>query len=294
MRCMQRVWSGLPIPALAGLAGLSVLLEASDAKPALLLADATSIPSLMCVSVAETTPPIAAPVDYACDRLWFGSGNTSGPSRAFASSEFGDPLTVSVRVETTDAPFQISSNASSRIKFQLAVTQIAAPPANVSTVPVSLSTAGRVVVAPLAGLLAAGGTYVSSTESTIFTSADVFAHTMRTTSPSVETDAYDIVQTLDLVPDQVYFGNLYAGCNFSIAGTSACDGRAEASFHLDQAAFDLQMGAKRFDLSQYFAVQRSPNLVPEPGSALLGLAAFGALAGSTRARTASTPRSRVG
>lgn len=284
MRGVQGVW----------LTGFSILLGAAETAPAVVLADATSIPSLTCVSVAETTPPIAAPVDYACDRLWFGSGDASGPSRAFASSGFEDPLTVSVRVETTDAPFQISTNASSRIKFQLAVTQIAPPPANVSTVPVLLSTAGRVVVAPLAGLLAAGGTYLSSTESTIFTSADVFAYTMRTTSPSVETDAYDIAQTLDLVPDQVYFGNLYVGCNFSIAGTSACDGNAEASFHLDQAAFDLQMGANRFDLSQYFAVQRSPNLVPEPGSALLGLAAFGALAGCTPARNASMPRSRVG
>lgn len=273
---------GLPIPALAGLA---MLLHAS-AAPAVLLADASSITSLLCVSVMEPIGPIAAPVDYSCDRLWFASGDRSGPSRAFASTGFGDPLMVSVHTECTDAPFQISTSASSRIKYQLAVAQIATPPAIVSFVPVTLSTAGRVAVSPLAGLLAAGGTYVSSTESTIFTSADVFAHTMRTTSPAVEVDDYDIVQTIDLQPDQVYFANVYVGCNFSLAGSWACDGQASVGFQLDQAAFDVRMGGNSFDLSQYFVLQRSPNLVPEPAPVSLALCALGALAGCARTRAA--------
>ena len=148
-------------------------------------------------------------------------------------------------------------------KSQLAVAQIATPPVHVNGVPVSMSTAGNVAVSPLPGLLAAGGTYVSSTESPIFTNADVFAHTMRTNSPSfVLSDDYDIVQTLDLAPDHVYFVNVYAGCNFSLKGTWACDGHATTSFHLDPAKFDEQMGGNSFELSQYFAVPESPNLVP--------------------------------
>jgi len=43
-------------------------------------------------------------------------------------------------------------------------------------------------------------------------------------------------------------------------------------------------GGNRFDLSQYFAVQESPNLVPEPAAALLGVTALGALAGCARTR----------
>jgi len=276
----------LPIPALAWLAGLALLLW-TGASRAVLLGDASSITSLMCVSVIEPITPIAAPVDYSCDRLWFAPVNQSGPSRAFASTGFGDPLTVSVHTECTDAPHEVSTSASSRIKSQLAVAQFATPPLNVSVVPVSMSTAGNVAVSPLAGLLAAGGTYVSSTESTIFTSADVFAHTMRTTSPSVLADDYDIVQTLDLSPDHVYFVNVYAGCNFSLKGTWACDGHATASFHLDQAKFDERMGGNSFELAQYFAVQQSPNLVPEPAAALLRLSALGALAGCARARAVS-------
>jgi hypothetical protein len=277
MRFMPDARWTISRPALAPLAGLALLL-APSASWAVLLADASSIVSLACVSVIEPIDPIAAPVDYSCDRLWFAPGNQSGPSRASASTGFGDPLTVSVHAECADAPFQISTNAASRIKSQLAVAQIATPPAHVDFVPVSMSTAGNVTVSPLAGLLAAGGTYVSSTESLIFTNADVFAHTMRTNSPSfVLSDDYDIVQTLDLRPDHVYFVNVSAGCNFSLAGTWACDGHATATFHLDQAAFDARMGGNSFDLSQFFVVQRSPNLAPEPGPALLGLAAVGAV-----------------
>jgi hypothetical protein len=264
--------------------GLAVFLHAGI-SPAVLLSDATSLTTLMCVSVAETLATIAEPVDARCDRLWFYPiGELSGPSRASTTTVFGDPLTAAVHVETIgDPPQQISSNASSRIKFQLAVGQIATPPANVSTVPVTITTAGRVAVEPLAGLLAGGGTYVSSTDSIPFTSADVFAHTMRTTSPQVQVDEYDIVQTIYLHPEQVYFGNVYTGCNFSLQGSWACDGNASVSFVLDQSAFDLQMGANTFDLSQYFAVQRSPNLVPEPTAAVLGVAALCALLGGARA-----------
>jgi hypothetical protein len=115
-------------------------------------------------------------VDARCDRLWFWPiGNLSGPSRASTTTVFGDPLSVEVYVETIgDPPQQIGSNAASRIKFQLAVGQIATPPASLNTVPVRITTAGRVAAAPLAGLLAAGGTYVSSTDSIPFRSADVF------------------------------------------------------------------------------------------------------------------------
>jgi len=277
----------------AWIAGLALLFQAGT-SPAVLLSDATSITTLVCVSVEETLPTIAEPVDARCDRLWaYPIGNLSGPSRASTTTMFGDLLSVAVHVETIgDPPQPISSNASSRIKFQLAVGQIATPPANVNTVPVRMTTEGRVGVAPLAGLLAAGGTYVSTTDSIPFTDGDVFEHTMLTTTPQAAVDEYDIVQTIYLHPEQVYFGNVYAGCRFAIKGDSACDGNASVSFVLDQAAFDLQMGANTFDLAQYFAVQRSPNLVPEPTAALLGVAAIGALAGRARAGITATPGRR--
>jgi hypothetical protein len=155
-------------------------------------------------------------------------------------------------------------------------------------VPVSLSTAGHLTVSPLAGLRARSGTYVSTIEA-VLTKTDVFAHTAGTDlvgSAGLVAD-YDIVQMLDLAPGRVYFVYLYASCNFTLKGTWACNGHATASFHLDQAKFDERMGANSFDLSQYYVVQQSPNIVPEPGAALLGLGALGALVGCARQRQRS-------
>lgn len=68
MRTLPSDRWNLPTPSPAWLAGLALLLW-TDASPAVLLSDATSITTLMCVSVAEPIVPIAAPVYYSCDGL---------------------------------------------------------------------------------------------------------------------------------------------------------------------------------------------------------------------------------
>jgi len=289
MRDMLLARRDLPLLPISWLAGLALLLCA-DASSAALLDDATSITSLMCVSVAEPLVPIAAPVDYSCDRLWFWPiGDQSGPSRAFASTGFGAQRSALVRTENTGSPQVVMTTASSRVKYQLAVEQFATPPVSVNEVPISLSTAGNVVVSEL-GMGASAGAYVSSTDPVAIATSDVFARSAQTTPqfmPVVLADSYDIVETLNLTVDHIYFVNVSAGCTASRKGTWACDGQANASFVLDQTSFDERMGANTFVLSQYFAVRESPNLVPEPGTALLGLTALGALAGSARKRAAS-------
>jgi hypothetical protein len=109
----------LPIPALAWLAGLALLLGTSASR-AVLLGDAKSDTYLTCVSVEEPIDPIAEPVNYSCDRLWVAIGK-SGPSRASVSTGFGDPLTVSVHTECTDAPYPVSTLATAGITSQLVV-----------------------------------------------------------------------------------------------------------------------------------------------------------------------------
>lgn len=291
--------AGIPIcrtrALLACLVGVAALTPAIPAR-AIVLDDALSIAGLICVSVIETIDPIAAPVDYSCDRLWFWPiGDQSGPSRAFASTGFGAQRSASVRTENTGSPQVVTTTASSRVKYQLAVEQFATPPVNVNEVPISLSTAGNVVVSEL-GMGASAGAYVSSTDPVAIATSDVFARSAQTTPqfmPVVLADSYDIVETLDLTVDHIYFVNVSAGCTASRKGTWACDGRATASFVLDQAAFDERMGASTFGLSQYFAVRESPNLVPEPDATQIGVAALVALAALTRrlggARAGSAP-----
>jgi hypothetical protein len=108
-------------------AGLVLLLWTGAAR-AVTLSDATSIPSLMCVSVMEPLDPIPAPVDYSCDRLWFFPiGDRSGASRANTSTGFGDPLTVSVHAENSDSPQPISTVSTCRNTSRCRETRISFP-----------------------------------------------------------------------------------------------------------------------------------------------------------------------
>lgn len=251
------------------------------------LEDAVSMIDLFCSGVAETIDDETTAGFYDCERAVTNSSAT-GTTRAEASTGFGEILTTDAHTECFECPAPPSTLASSRISFQLSVTQRGSPPVAVATVPVRLVTEGEVGVSNL-GFLAGGGTYLSSTRPTVpFTVGDVFEHTMRTNSDTgpVFADDYALTETVDLLPDQVYFGNVFVGCNqfSSVPGSWACSGRASVVFSLDQAAFDASRGEQTFDLAQYFAIERSPNLVPEPSADLLAFAAIGAALVAKRTR----------
>lgn len=253
--------------------------HASSADP-VVLGDALSRVFLMCLSAQEALGNFPEPFELSCERHPVVLGEAVGTTRAHLSSSFSDLLQTDANTECVDCPFPVSTSASSRISFELAVVQHATPPRPLSTVPVRITAAGEVGVSPL-GLLGGGGVFLSSTLQTIFTSADVFEallNTMPLTGP-ILSDEFAITETLELIPAHVYFGNLYAGCNqnSSPAGNWACGGQAQVSFALDQQAFDVREGAETFDLAQYVSIQRSPNLAPEASAEALGAAALLAL-----------------
>jgi len=265
--------AGVPPPASAG---------------TIALGDALSRIDIMCMSVQGTAGSFAQPMTDSCEEHP-SNGSSSGTTRATLSAEFGDLLMTSVSTDCVSCPFAPSTRSSSRISFELAVVQHASPPHPLTKVPVRITAEGAVGVSQL-GFIAGGGTYLSSTLQTIFTNADVFAHTMLTFSQGgvgpFLSDDYAITDTLDLIPEQVYFGNTYVGCNqnSSAPGDWACSGHSSVSFVLDQAAFDATMGGQTFDLSQYVSIERSPNLVPEPPAQALGAASLGAIALAARGR----------
>jgi hypothetical protein len=271
---------------IAGAAALAVLLAAAGAARAIALADAVSIVSMACVSVDGPTGTFPEPVEYTCAGQSV-NGSAMGTSQALASTDF-DTDTVRVYTDCAGCPSEVSTRSASRISYQLVVARLADPPTAVALVPVRIDTAGTADVSEL-GMLSSAGTYVSSTQQVIFTQADVFGVTALTYSaggafsPRLD-DSYMQSETLDLAPDHVYFVNVSAGCNNSRSASWVCSADAQASFVLDQAAFDAHMGASSFDLSQYFGVQSSPNLVPEPSASLLGLTAVGALGGLAQRR----------
>jgi hypothetical protein len=145
---------------------------------------------------------------------------------------------------------------------------------------VQLTSEGEVGVSQF-GYGAGAGVYLASTGQEPFGPlADVFTRSVQTLSPVAFADDYATTATVDLVPGLVYFGNLAVGCNqfSSAAGSWTCGAQASARFAIDQAAFDSSQGEQTFDLSQYFELARSPNLVPEASSTSLATGAFGALA----------------
>jgi len=268
-------------PCIAALAMLAL----PAAARAVVLEDAVSITQLLCVSEDATSPPINEAVDYSCLGLPY-PGDGSSTSGANASSKFGPAPAVSAHADCADAQGETSTWSSSRVSYELAIAQIATPPHTIGNVPVVISTMGSAVVSTL-GMLGAGSTYVSSTKMVIFSNADVFqalAITRPQNASFILTDSYDRTETIDLTPDHVYFVDIAAGCNNSLSGTWACDADASVSFQLDQATFDVRQGANTFQLSQFFRVQQSASLVPEPGPGLLGMTAILGLAASRRRR----------
>lgn len=269
-------------------AGLGLFLVCGLAMPAagqLALEEALNLVDLFCngETVQGSFP---YPGSYACQEA-VTSPSQSGTLYGDASSSFEDTLFVSANTECVSCPFPASGRASSRISFRIRVARRAEPPQPVSSVPVRITTEGAVGVSNL-GFLGGGGTYLSSTLQTIFTSGDVFAHTMQTNPPSGfrPSDDYAFVETVQLFPDWTYFGNVYVGCNQNASATGSweCGAHASASFALDQAAFDASRGEQTFELAQFFALERSPNLVPEPSETLLALFALGAICVVERAR----------
>jgi hypothetical protein len=273
----------LSSPAVGVLALAGIVAGAGGAR-AVPLDDAVSIVSMACASVDGPTGTFAEPVEYRCSGQSVTS-NAMGTTEALEATDFA---TDSVRVSSdcTACPIETSTRSASRISSELVIARLADPPVAVGSVPVRIDTAGTAEVSEL-GMLAGAGTYVSSTQQLIFTQADVFGVTALTYSagggfsPRLD-DSYTQSETLDLAPGHVYFVNVSSGCNNSRSGSWVCSADAQASFVFDQAAFDARMGASSFALSQYFGLQSSPNLAPEPSAALLDLVAIGVLAGLAR------------
>jgi len=216
------------------------------------------------------------PVEISCD-VDVVTPTKLGRSVALATTSLGSIGMATANAECIECPFQVSTWASSRITYQLVVDPIAPPPAPVSHVPVLISTQGSAGVS-LLGMHAGSGTFVRSSPAIAFPNGDVFTERAATNSFPVQQvlAEYDVVESLDLVPGNIYPVDLTAGCNDSLTGSWACNVTTRAAFVLAQARFDLLRGAATFDLANYFVVQQSP--VPEPESAALGLAAGGALA----------------
>ena len=133
------------------------------------------------------------------------------------------------------------------VNYLMAVEELDTPPATVTVIPVTL--------------FATGSTYVSGIGSAY---SWVTFNGVKFWTP--------VVLDLNLVPNTAYFGSVWARCDAWVGSGwqySECQAVTDPVFQFNQAAFDVQMGEQTFPLSRYYGFSFSPNLVPEPSSALL-------------------------
>jgi len=81
------------------------------------------------------------------------------------------------------------------------------------------------------------------------------------------TPEVEVNQPLQVLPGGYVGFHLTAGCNawaLSSGGQGYCSADADPTIVLDQAAFDASMGAQTYQLSDYYSVEYSSNLTPEP------------------------------
>lgn len=263
----------------------TLLCIAAESAEAVALSDAVSRIFLRCyatdVPVAEYVGAVAGSCNEAVMHL-----DEEGVARGDVSTAVGSLPSISVSTECVECPVRTQIQSSGQFSFQLAIVQNATPPTPLSAVPIRISTEGEAAVTIL-GLRANASTHLSETLAQLFSTTALFnarAYTAIPLQPQVLSDGYSIAETRDLIPEHIYFGALVADCTNDLIGGWQCGASANASFVLDQEAFDTRMGANTFDLSQYVSLEQSPNLVPEPTLTVLGATALAVLAATARAR----------
>jgi hypothetical protein len=154
------------------------------------------------------------------------------------------------------------------LNYWVELIQTAAPPKNVTTIPVSIQTAGEVNTNGVADGAAYG----------------------RFDFQYLPINSVTLVNVTPNVADSVF---LDASCSGQIsyadgqAPSSFCQVVADPRFTLDQAAFDAQMGSNTFPLDQYYEFAYSPGAAATPEPSSLALMVLGLIGVTLAVRKAT-------
>jgi PEP-CTERM motif len=168
--------------------------------------------------------------------------------------------------------------AGTSIRYQVALTPLAAPAFTPPQVALRYSAAGEAHVSGAD----AWSFYIGAT---LGVGDFPYAQYQRQSVSGALSASFGGSSTLWVAPDMVAEAMVYAHCLITRAapGSADCQANADPVISFDQAAFDARYGTESFDLASAWRLDFSQP-VPEPGTLWLGLAGM-ALLGSLRART---------
>lgn len=195
-------------------------------------------------------------ITYAGDDLsWASTVPPSSWSQAVLSLYTILSQTPAAHIESSVTTFgsgYASSSGNVQIGYSARIRQVDSPPVATPLLPVRFRGVG------FGSVNGSGGfqSYISVTYSTVFKSWST-----NNVVPSFEVD-----ELLWLSPGTVLMIGLTASCNVSgVAGSSAyCSADVDPIMFLDQKALDDLLGGNSFLLGDFFELEVSPNLVPEP------------------------------
>jgi hypothetical protein len=284
---------------------LLLLLVPSSASA---LTEATSSVDLICaggqVSIVAVNEAGPRPLSESCENSVDFGASGSRSSSAAGISTFGASPTTSATADAgvTGIPGGgVDSLATTQVRYQLEVIEIAAPPVGgVTEVPVLLSAAGAVTADIISSPAFSTGEASVSLVGPGVNVIEGASHGL----PSFPESSFDV----DIAVPNIEIGGAYtvtvraqcranASSPFSVPGVvnAHCQsGTGLGSVTFDQAAFDALMGGSTFPLADHYAFDVSANLIPPvPGLGdgarvllVLAIAAlgFGAATATLRAR----------
>ncbi len=252
------------------------------------LGPATSLVGRFCEE-GNVVDTVEEPVDLFCV---IDTNETRSNSRVVTT--FGPVISASTLTDC-DCRFNLNLGIQTTaiVDFELRVREVGTPGQQINSIPVRFSASATVDTSAV-GIAAVAQVSARSSSSVPPPNPDLFDAKATTVEGSTidfrQFDTVDVQETVDLVIDNINLVRVATSCiirfDFDDETTAACNvSEASGSFTFDQQAFDLARGENTFPLADFYTMDFSPGIVPEPSATVSMFAALATLCALRRRKT---------